>query len=168
MKAIEVGVLGATGVVGQQFVSRLQNHPWFNLTWLAASERSEGKTYKGVAPRRLATPVPDAQAGRVVDACVPGRGPRWSSRPRRVGGRRHRGRLRGGGPHRRQQRAQLPHGIPSCRSSLPEVNAAHLALVASSAPPRRLDGAPSSPIPTVRPIVLALALAPLRAFDIHA
>ena len=36
---IEVGVLGATGMVGQQFVSRLAAHPWFNVSWLAASER---------------------------------------------------------------------------------------------------------------------------------
>ena len=39
MNRIEVGVLGATGVVGQQFVARLARHPWFDLTWLAASER---------------------------------------------------------------------------------------------------------------------------------
>src|SRR5690606_39196384 len=56
---IEVGVLGATGVVGQQFVARLSRHPWFRPTWLAASERSEGKPYGRVAPWRLTTPIPD-------------------------------------------------------------------------------------------------------------
>ena len=76
MNRIEVGVLGATGVVGQQFVSRLARHPWFSLTWLAASERSEGKTYKSVAPWRLAVPVPEDAAGRTVEACVAGRGPK--------------------------------------------------------------------------------------------
>ena len=40
---IEVGVLGATGMVGQQFINQLQGHPWFELTWLGASERSAGK-----------------------------------------------------------------------------------------------------------------------------
>ena len=45
MTKIEVGVLGATGMVGQQFISRLAKHPWFDVTWLAASERSEGKAY---------------------------------------------------------------------------------------------------------------------------
>ena len=61
---IDVGVLGATGMVGQQFISRLANHPWFNVTWLAASERSEGKAYAEAAPWRLATPMPDERAGR--------------------------------------------------------------------------------------------------------
>ena len=44
-RSIDVGVLGATGVVGQHFVSRLSRHPWFKPVWLAASERSEGKSY---------------------------------------------------------------------------------------------------------------------------
>ena len=52
---IEVGSLGATGMVGQQFITRLVNHPWFDVTWLAASERSEGKTYAEAAPWRLAS-----------------------------------------------------------------------------------------------------------------
>ena len=53
-RQIEVGVLGATGVVGQQFISRMARHPWFNVTWLAASERSKAAQYPGgtVAPRR--------------------------------------------------------------------------------------------------------------------
>ena len=55
---VEVGVLGATGMVGQQFISRLANHPWFRVSWLAASERSEGKAYADAAPWRLATPMP--------------------------------------------------------------------------------------------------------------
>ena len=76
MSKIEVGVLGATGMVGQQFVSRLARHPWFDVTWLAASERSEGKAYADAAPWRLAAPMP-RPCGRIdVDACVPGRGPK--------------------------------------------------------------------------------------------
>ena len=46
MQRIEVGVLGATGMVGQQFAVQLAAHPWFSLTWLAASERSEGRKYR--------------------------------------------------------------------------------------------------------------------------
>ncbi len=42
---INVGILGATGMVGQEFVTFLQNHPWFDLTWLGASDRSAGKPY---------------------------------------------------------------------------------------------------------------------------
>src|SRR5689334_21109243 len=67
MDAIEVGVLGATGMVGQRFVSLLARHPWFRLTWLAASERSEGKAYKSVAPWKLNTPIPGGSAERIVE-----------------------------------------------------------------------------------------------------
>ncbi|MEI6669935.1 MAG: hypothetical protein WCP29_17435 [Acidobacteriota bacterium] len=42
---IDVGVLGATGMVGQHFVARVAAHPWFRVTWLAASGRSEGRRY---------------------------------------------------------------------------------------------------------------------------
>jgi aspartate-semialdehyde dehydrogenase len=55
---IEVGILGATGVVGQHFVALLANHPWFRLTWVAASERSAGKRY-GDLPWRLAAALPE-------------------------------------------------------------------------------------------------------------
>jgi hypothetical protein len=68
--------LGATGVVGQQFVARLARHPWFRPSWLAASERSEDKAYAAAAPWRLATPIPDELAGTTVEPCMPGRGPR--------------------------------------------------------------------------------------------
>jgi aspartate-semialdehyde dehydrogenase len=62
----DVGILGATGVVGQHFVALLDRHPWFRVTWLAASERSAGKLY-GELPWRLARPQPrDAAALRVV------------------------------------------------------------------------------------------------------
>jgi aspartate-semialdehyde dehydrogenase len=64
---IDVGVLGATGVVGQHFVSLLENHPWFNLTWLAASERSAGKRY-GDLPWRLAKRQPAAAADLPIDS----------------------------------------------------------------------------------------------------
>ena len=43
---IEVGILGATGMVGQHFIKFLQGHPWFDLTWLGASDRSAGKKYQ--------------------------------------------------------------------------------------------------------------------------
>ena len=43
---IEVGILGATGMVGQHFIKFLQGHPWFDLKWLGASDRSAGKRYR--------------------------------------------------------------------------------------------------------------------------
>ena len=56
---INVGVLGATGAVGQRFVELLADHPWFNLTTLAASERSANKPYEKVVNWRLDTPFPE-------------------------------------------------------------------------------------------------------------
>jgi aspartate-semialdehyde dehydrogenase len=56
---INVGVLGATGAVGQRFIELLADHPWFNLTALAASDRSAGKPYGKVVNWRLDTPFPE-------------------------------------------------------------------------------------------------------------
>jgi len=56
---INVAVLGATGAVGQRFVEQLADHPWFNLSTLAASERSAGKPYSSVVKWRLDTPFPE-------------------------------------------------------------------------------------------------------------
>jgi aspartate-semialdehyde dehydrogenase len=56
---INVGVLGATGAVGQRFVELLADHPWFKLTTLAASDRSAGKPYGKIVKWRLDTPFPD-------------------------------------------------------------------------------------------------------------
>ena len=52
-RKIDVGILGATGTVGQQFAALLAGHPWFRLKWLAASERSAGRRYADL-PWRLA------------------------------------------------------------------------------------------------------------------
>ena len=68
MKNIEVGVLGATGMVGQQFILQLDRHPWFSLTWLAASERSQGRSYREAAPWRLPSPIPEAIGNQQVEA----------------------------------------------------------------------------------------------------
>ena len=43
---LKVGILGGTGMVGQRFISLLENHPWFEVTTIAASPRSAGKTYE--------------------------------------------------------------------------------------------------------------------------
>src|SRR6185295_20063903 len=51
---ISVGILGATGMVGQQFIALLANHPWFQVEYLGASERSEGKKFRDAAAWRLA------------------------------------------------------------------------------------------------------------------
>ena len=65
---IPVGILGATGTVGQRFVERLANHPWFEIAALTASDRSEGKPYGEAARWRLATPLPEVVGRMTVGA----------------------------------------------------------------------------------------------------
>jgi len=71
MKKYRVGVLGATGAVGQQFIRLLENHPWFDVTAVAASERSAGKTYAEATRWVLGTPIPEAVAGMTLQAAEP-------------------------------------------------------------------------------------------------
>ena len=73
---IEVGILGATGMVGQHFVKFLQGHPWFDLTWLGASDRSAGKLYASAATWHLGGTTPESVAGITVEECKPGNAPR--------------------------------------------------------------------------------------------
>lgn len=71
---IPVGVLGATGMVGQHFVKFLRNHPWFDLTWVGASDRSAGKKYSEATTWRLEGAMPEKVADLTVQACEPGNG----------------------------------------------------------------------------------------------
>jgi aspartate-semialdehyde dehydrogenase len=65
---LKVGILGGTGMVGQRFISLLENHPWFEVTLVAASERSAGKTYEEAVGSRwkMTTPMPEAVKKLVV------------------------------------------------------------------------------------------------------
>lgn len=67
MKQFNVGIIGATGMVGQRFITLLENHPWFNIKVLAASPRSAGKSYLEAVGKRWAmkTPVPD-EIGQMI------------------------------------------------------------------------------------------------------
>jgi aspartate-semialdehyde dehydrogenase len=73
---IPVGILGATGVVGQRFIQMLEHHPWFEVAWLAASDRSEGKTYGEAARWRLKTPVPASVSRMKVSPATPDGAPK--------------------------------------------------------------------------------------------
>lgn len=65
---LKVGILGGTGMVGQRFISLLENHPWFEVTTIAASERSAGKTYEEAVGGRwkMTAPMPEAVKKLVV------------------------------------------------------------------------------------------------------
>src|SRR5580704_13084516 len=67
---ISVGVMGATETVGQQLVALLEDHPWFELAWLAGSERSEGRRF-GELPWKLPGKAPERAAHRKVEALRP-------------------------------------------------------------------------------------------------
>ena len=67
MKRFNVGVIGATGMVGQRFLLLLENHPWFNVTCLAASSASAGKKYKDALRRwHMSAPMPEKYADMTV------------------------------------------------------------------------------------------------------
>src|SRR5580698_3238199 len=71
MERRRVGILGATGMVGQRFIQLLSNHPWFEITWLAASDRSAGKTYGEACRWKLDTPLPKKIAAMTVQPNTP-------------------------------------------------------------------------------------------------
>ena len=71
MERRKVGILGATGMVGQRFIQLLSNHPWFEIAWLAASDRSAGKTYGEACRWKLDTPLPAKIAAMTVQPNVP-------------------------------------------------------------------------------------------------
>src|SRR5262245_23816636 len=74
---IPVGILGATGTVGQRFIQLLETHPWFEVAWLAASDRSAGKAYAQAAKWNLTSPIPPKVAAMQVSPAVPdGRTPK--------------------------------------------------------------------------------------------
>jgi aspartate-semialdehyde dehydrogenase len=163
---IEVGVLGATGMVGQQFITRLANHPWFSVAWLAASERSEGKVYADAAPWRLATPMPEGVAAKTVEGCVPGRGPKvvFSALDARAADEiEHQFAAAG---HIVLSNARTHRMDPLVPLLIPEVNAAHLGLLPRQ---RQAKGWTGGVItnPNCATVVLAMALAPLRTFGIR-
>ncbi len=66
-----IGILGATGMVGQRFIQLLENHPWFQVTWLAASDRSSGKRYGEAVRWKLDTPLPAHIAAMPVSPATP-------------------------------------------------------------------------------------------------
>ncbi len=68
---IRVGILGATGAVGQKFIELLDGHPWFSVTAVAASERSAGRPYAEAANWIGASAIPEAVAAMTVERCVP-------------------------------------------------------------------------------------------------
>jgi aspartate-semialdehyde dehydrogenase len=167
MNKIEVGILGATGMVGQRFVSLLEHHPWFEVRWLAASDRSAGKTYGEACNWRLRDPMPKAARELTVHECKPDHAPLllFSSLDSKVAGEVER------------EFAQAGHVVVSNSSNhrmepdvpllIPEVNPDHLALVRIQRKRRGWKGMIVTN-PNCTTVGLAMSLAPLeKAFGVE-
>lgn len=161
---IEVGILGATGMVGQHFIKFLQGHPWFDLKWLGASDRSAGKKYRDAMTWHLGA-VPETVADLTVEDCKPGNAPRllFSSMDAGVATEIERAFAQAGHVvvsnsrnHRMEQDVPL---------LVPEINADHLRLVPGQ---QRLRGWKGQIVtnPNCSTIVLTMGLAPLKQFGI--
>ena len=158
----DVGILGATGMVGQQLVRRLEGHPWFRLTWAAASERSEGLRY-GDVPWLLGGSVPQYARDLRIERPVPGRAPHllFSALDAESAGRYEHAFAEGGHVVVSNARThRLDGDVPLL---IPEVNADHLALVPAQQAARGWRGAVVTN-PNCSTIFLALVLAACRPF----
>jgi aspartate-semialdehyde dehydrogenase len=76
MQRQKVGILGATGMVGQRFIQLLERHPWFEVAWLAASDRSSGKKYGDAVKWKLDTALPERIAQMPISPAAPDGAPR--------------------------------------------------------------------------------------------
>jgi len=159
----DVGILGATGIVGQQLVRRLSAHPWFRTCWLGASERSAGRRY-GDLPWWLPGAPPEAVRDLVVESPAPGRPPELVFSALDA-------------PAAEQLEAALAsfgHVVVSNASRyrldadvplvVPEINPDHLALVAVQRQQRNWRGAIVTN-PNCSTIFLALVLGAVRRFQ---
>jgi aspartate-semialdehyde dehydrogenase len=162
---IEVGILGATGMVGQHFVKFLQNHPWFDLKWLGASDRSAGKPYHAATAWRLAGAMPDSIAGLHVEECKPGNAPRllFSAMDASVATEIERAFAQAG--HVVVSNSKNHRMEPDVPLLVPEVNPDHLKLIPGQQRNRGWKGQIVTN-PNCSTIVLTMALGPLKPFGI--
>ncbi len=166
MKPIEVGVLGGTGMVGQHFIRFLQGHPWFQLTWLGASDRSAGKKLKDATAWRLEGEMPASAAEIVVSDCKPGAAPQliFSAMDASVATEIERD-FAGSG-HIVVSNSRNHRMEPDVPLLVPEVNPMHLAAIAFQRKARGWKGMIVTN-PNCSTIVLTMALAPLAPFGIE-
>ena len=167
MKKLEVGILGATGMVGQRLVSLLESHPWFEVAWLAASEKSAGKPYADACHWRLREPMPRAARALLVEECRPVGAPQlmFSSLDSKVAGDVERDFARAG--HVVVSNSSNYRMEPDVPLLIPEVNPEHLALVRGQGQKRGWKGMIVTN-PNCTTVGLAMSLAPLeRAFGLE-
>ncbi len=166
---IEVGILGATGMVGQHFIRFLEGHPWFNLTWLGASERSAGKPYREAAKWNLSGAAPARIAERLVEPAEPHPAksiPRllFSAMDASVATGIERAFARAG--HIVVSNSKNHRMDPDVPLLVPEINAGHLSILPAQRRQRGWSGAIVTN-PNCSTVTLTLALAPLKPFGIR-
>jgi aspartate-semialdehyde dehydrogenase len=163
---IPVGVLGATGAVGQKFVTLLENHPWFELTELAASDRSAGKAYEDATTWRQYKPIPEGLKNKIVKPCEPILDCKivFSGLDSSVAGEVEENFARAGYiVLTNSKNHRMDEDVPLL---IPEVNPEHLALIESQRKRRDWPGAIVTN-PNCSVIGLVMALAPIhRAFGV--
>src|ERR1700736_854811 len=158
---IPVGILGATGVVGQRFIQMLEGHPWFEVAWLAASDRSEGKSYAEAARWRLKTPIPTAVAAMRVSPAIPDDAPKVIFAALDAGiaaGLEPRFADAGCAVGSNSSALRMQQDVPLV---IPEVNADHIKLIDGQSW-RKKSGGYIVTNPNCSAIGLVLALAPLQ------
>jgi aspartate-semialdehyde dehydrogenase len=156
-----IGILGATGMVGQRFIQLLENHPWFEITWLAASDRSSGKTYGEAAKWRLDTPLPDHVARMTVSPADPAGAPKIIFAALDAGIARELEPLFANAGCAVVSNSSAFRMTPNVPLVIPEVNAAHLHLIEEQ-PSRRASGGYMVTNPNCSAIGLVLALKPIE------
>jgi len=166
MARIEVGILGATGMVGQQFIALLANHPWFKVTWLGASQRSEGKAYRDATSWRLPAALPEDVANLVVETAAPGNAPKvmFSGLDSSVAGDIEK--AFAGAGHLVISNSKNYRMDPTVPLMIPEINADHLKLLDQQLAARGWKGRIVTN-PNCSVIALTMALAPLRQFGLR-
>jgi aspartate-semialdehyde dehydrogenase len=165
-KRIEVGILGATGMVGQHFINFLQGHPWFDLTWLGASDRSAGKKYRDASNWNLSGVTPEKIAGTPVQESKPGNAPKllFSAMDASVATEIERAFAQAGHVIVSNSRNhRMESDVPLL---VPEVNPDHLQLLAAQTKARGWKGLIVTN-PNCSTVVLTMALGPLRQFGIE-
>ncbi|MBV8205589.1 MAG: aspartate-semialdehyde dehydrogenase [Acidobacteria bacterium] len=163
---IEVGVLGGTGMVGQHFIRFLENHPWFRLGWIGASERSAGRAYAEATNWRLDGVMPAAVRGIRVSEARPGKGaPRVLFSAMDAAAATEIEQAFAAAGHVVVSNSRNHRMEPDVPLLVPEVNPDHLTMIPHQQRRRGWEGMIVTN-PNCSTVVLALALAPLRRFGI--